>query len=461
MMAAQRMAPARCEMKVLFVAFEFPPTATAGVYRSAKFVKYLPEFGILPIVVTIDESSARDELQWPLDASLLETLPTEVVVERVPCMRRSSTSRLSEWLRAVRLQSEPVAEWWEPALRERLPRLLAQHEPEIIYVSLPPFSMASLWSKVSGEYRLPVVFDFRDAWSQWQIAPYMSKLHYRSTVEAESRCLTSAARVVCSSEQIRQDLLSLHTSISADKIVTITNGYDAEISDWSILPRLDRTASGFVIGYVGHFYYTPSARQAMMSPWWKKPPHRMLQYASRKEDWLYRSPYYFFRAVARLLQLRPQLRQRMCVRFAGDQPDWLAEQVAEFGLTDIVEFHGRLDHAQVVASQAACDCLLLTSSKVINGRDYSIAGKTYEYFASRKPILGFVTDGAQKDMLQRSGMAVICDPDRPETAAQQLSDLIDGRITLRPDSEFLSSLHRRQLSRQLADVLVSARSVNA
>ena len=62
-------------MNVLFVAFEFPPAATAGVYRSLKFAKYLPEFGVTPIVVTIDEASTRNILQWPLDASLLEDLP--------------------------------------------------------------------------------------------------------------------------------------------------------------------------------------------------------------------------------------------------------------------------------------------------------------------------------------------------------------------------------------------------
>jgi len=31
--------------RVLFIAYSYPPINTSGVYRSAKFVKYLPQFG--------------------------------------------------------------------------------------------------------------------------------------------------------------------------------------------------------------------------------------------------------------------------------------------------------------------------------------------------------------------------------------------------------------------------------
>ena len=40
-------------MKILFVAFQFPPRGGAGVHRSINFVKTLPKFGYKPIVFTI------------------------------------------------------------------------------------------------------------------------------------------------------------------------------------------------------------------------------------------------------------------------------------------------------------------------------------------------------------------------------------------------------------------------
>ncbi|HFE52934.1 MAG TPA: glycosyl transferase family 1, partial [Bacteroidetes bacterium] len=38
--------------KVLFVAYYFPPAGGSGVQRVLKFVRYLPEFGWQPVVLT-------------------------------------------------------------------------------------------------------------------------------------------------------------------------------------------------------------------------------------------------------------------------------------------------------------------------------------------------------------------------------------------------------------------------
>ena len=44
--------PDTAERSVLFVAYHFPPMRSAGVERSAKFVRYLPEFGFAPQVLS-------------------------------------------------------------------------------------------------------------------------------------------------------------------------------------------------------------------------------------------------------------------------------------------------------------------------------------------------------------------------------------------------------------------------
>ena len=336
--------------------------------------------------------------------------------------------------------------------------MIARHHPELVYVSLPPMGMGPLWSRFARDYRLPLILDLRDAWSQWQMAPYPTWAHYRLTLRLEGHCLASAARVVCTSEQTRKDLLVLHPSISADKVVTIANGYDAEIVDWSVpvVSHSGEATERYVIGYLGSFYYDPSARRAMLLPWWRKRIHQMPQYASRKEDWLYRSPYFFFRAVERLVAQRPDLRERLIIRFAGSKPDWLDEQIEQFNLEDLVEHVGYLSHEDALTFQRDCDSLLITSAKVIGADDYSIAGKTFEYFVARKPILGFVCKGAQRDMLRRSGLALILDPDDTQVSADCIADLIDGKAVLSPNRRFLEGLHRRELTGQLADVMWQA-----
>ena len=41
--------------KVLFISYLFPPVAGGGVQRSSKFVKYLPRFRWLPLVLTVKD----------------------------------------------------------------------------------------------------------------------------------------------------------------------------------------------------------------------------------------------------------------------------------------------------------------------------------------------------------------------------------------------------------------------
>jgi len=443
-------------VKILLIAFEFPPLASAGVQRSLKFAKYLAEFGIHPVVVTTDLDGFKQAIsEYPIDESLLADLPASLEIERIPFIRRKTlqTGRFHEWRRIFFSLVEDLAEQWSPEFNNAMEALVEKHQPRAIYVSLPPFCMAHLGCALAKRYNLPLILDFRDAWSQWRISPYGSWFHYWLTRRVEGQFLRLANKLVCTSNQTREDFLRVHPKIPSGKISVIPNGYDQPIDDWTL--GYNGVGPTFVIGYVGAFYYHPSSRDAMMRPWWNKRLNRMIQYSPRREDWLYRSPLFFFKAVARLLKNSPELRQRLKIRFAGTKPSWIDAQVSQFGLNDIVEFVGRLDHPSVLRFQQECDALLVTSSKVVGGKDYSIAGKTYEYFTMRKPILGFVAPGSQKELLENSGMALVCDPDNSVSSSEQLLALITGQCVFKPNVVFLQQLHRRELTHRLGDLIKS------
>jgi glycosyltransferase involved in cell wall biosynthesis len=235
----------------------------------------------------------------------------------------------------------------------------------------------------------------------------------------------------------------------------IQNGYDG------IIPALLSTGGPvvagnfFVIGYVGAFYYTPETRATVMDPWRKRPMRHWLHYSPRREDWLYRSPYYFFKAMRRMFENHPHLRDRVRVRFVGDKPGWLTEQVEENGLSEVVESLGRLSHRECLKFQANCNALLLTSVKVPGGRDYCIAGKTFEYISAGRPIIAFAAEGEQRDFLESSGTAVLCDPDDADASARALAEMINGVHSLSPNVPFLSGFHRRETARKLAEITLA------
>ena len=65
--------------RVLIITYYWPPSGGSGVQRWLKFSKYLPEFGIKPIVYTVDNGEYPAE-----DLSLQKDIHQEVEVIRQP-----------------------------------------------------------------------------------------------------------------------------------------------------------------------------------------------------------------------------------------------------------------------------------------------------------------------------------------------------------------------------------------
>lgn len=435
---------------ILFVAFEFPPLSSGGMQRSLKFVKYLPEYNINPIVITVEENDYAEVLSnYHLDPALKNEIPAGIAIERVHCPAvRKSKSRLLSWFRIYFSVTENFKKTWRKPLEQRLPEIIRKYQPAAIYVTIPPFAMVPLWLKLLGQNKIPLIIDFRDAWSQWALAPNGSYFHYQFKLRQEAAVLQKATVAVTTTKQTRNDLLRIHKTVSSEKVVVIPNGYDGALA---IKPALSVSEKKTIrIGYVGSFYYSPEARNDIFKPWWRKMPHRMPNYVPRKEDWLYRSPYFFLKAIRYMQDHYTMGDRKIEIHFAGNTPSWLKDQIKEFGLEQYCFHHGYMDHSAVITFQESCDALLLTSAKVLGCEDYSIAGKTFEYFTIGKPIIGFVCDGAQKDILEESGMSLICNPDETEQSAKEMYALFKGEKILHPDSDKLKKYHRKNTAEQLA-----------
>src|SRR5215475_7738367 len=67
--------------RILFIAYAFPPCGGAGVQRSAKFVRYLPEYGWLPTVLTVIPSSFG-----VTDNSHLNEFSDDIKIICTPCL---------------------------------------------------------------------------------------------------------------------------------------------------------------------------------------------------------------------------------------------------------------------------------------------------------------------------------------------------------------------------------------
>jgi hypothetical protein len=438
-------------INILFIAFEFPPLNRGGVYRPLAFVKYLKQYGINPVVITLDPVSFADMYDsFTTDETLGSDVIRKTTIVPVPSKKSKRRTRVGEFVSVYFSILGKEAKNWKGNYFQALPELISRYRPEAIFATVPPFSILPLVLKTANRYKLPLVLDFRDAWSQWRILPYGTRMHYWLNLELERKYLSKADAVIVTSQQTLGDFKQLHPGIPSSRFHYIQNGYDGELEKWkAVNPDKEQIS----IGYVGSFYFSPDARKQMLKPWWKKRGHRMLQYIPQRQDWLYRSPWFFFKSLQWLKKLDPVTAARIQVKFVGKSAPWLEDMIRESGLEDQVHLCGVKPHGEALVFQKECDMLLITSAKRIGGNDYSIAGKTFEYIQAQKPILAFVPAGAQKELLQKTGMALICDPDQEEDSAKDMIRLLKGEMKLEPETAFIRSLSRELLTGSLSEII--------
>ncbi len=80
-------------------------------------------------------------------------------------------------------------------------------------------------------------------------------------------------------------------------------------------------------------------------------PHKWLNYYPQNENWSYRSPKYFLLSLQNLLEKHPELKDKISFELIGNQPKWLAEMLAEYGLSENFVSHGFRTYKEVIEIQ--------------------------------------------------------------------------------------------------------------
>lgn len=441
------------KINLLFIAYQFPPLNVGGSLRPFMFSKYFPEFDVNPTIVTLHKNSFHKIYPNPkVDSSILEEI-TNNNNNNIKIVEVESESLLKKRNHIIRSKLPEVfneAYYWKRNLFTTIKKLNTTQCFDAILVTAPPFSVISLAKTIAKNYNLPLFIDMRDHWVLWVTNPYKTILHYYFEKWKEHQAFKSAEKIIVTSKVTCEDLIKLHPSIKPTKFEYLPNGFDSEIKHIDIVftPK-----EKIIIGYAGSFYYNPSSRLSILNSKKDKKWFQKLQFLPRKEDWLYRSPFFFFKIIRLLLDKHPELHNKIEIHFAGNKELWMEEMINDFSLGNIISHKGWLSKEETNTFLKECDFLLLTSSKVLNGKDYSIAGKTFDYVAIEKPIIAVVTNSAQRDILSEFKNSIIINPDEIENSKEILYKAFVKGITLKPNYSLIQSYHRRKQIEKLSKII--------
>jgi glycosyltransferase involved in cell wall biosynthesis len=437
---------------VLFLAYHFPPIGGGGVQRNAKFARYLPEFGHVPIVVTGPGSS--DDRWAPQDETLGEDVEG-IEVHRVPGPEPHSNPR-EDALRSRLLLTPRTLQWWVREATKLAVEVGREREIDLVYASLVPYATAEAAVQIAAALGTPWVADLQDPWALDEMWLYPSAAHRALDRRRMRALLRGADAIVMNTPEAAVRLERAFPELVGRRVVSIPNGFDS--ADFAGPPP-ERDDGRFRIVHAGYLHTEQGLRlQATRRM-------RRLLGGIDPIDVLPRSHVYLLQALEQLVEEDPALRESVELVLAGVTTEVDREVAA--GSSVQVTFTGYISHAESVAIMRSCDLLFLPMHELPAGRRAGLVpGKTYEYLAAERPILAAVPDGDARELLQAAGNALICRPSAVDELAAQLRGAIDrwrrGVAPPKPSRPVLAAYERRELTRQLAAVFddVAAPSVS-
>jgi hypothetical protein len=424
--------------RVAVVAYHFPPVGGAGVQRSTAFVRYLPELGYEPVVIT---GPGEQYGEWtPLDATLGAGLPTDLEVVRVagpvPADSSAMRSRAEHWLRLA----SPFTRWWREGV-VRAGGVL--RDIALVYASLSPFESAEAALELARRLGVPCVLDLRDPWALDEMLTFPTGLHHRLELDRMGRALKAADAIVMNVPEALARVRSRWPELGG-VLDVVTNGFDGADFAGAAEPP---PGEGFRIVHTGFLHTGFGHGRA------RGHAVRRLLGGTAQADPLTRSHVVLLEALDRVRRADATLGAGLELHLAG------ALSVSDRAVDGrgFVHEHGYLPHAESVRLMRSADLLFLPMHDLPPGvRATIVPGKTYEYLGATRPILAAVPDGDARDWLTELPWAHVARPTDPAAMADIVAALAARKRERGPepdgDRALVARFERRELSARLARV---------
>lgn len=389
--------------KVLVIAYYWPPAGGPGVQRWLKFVKYLPEYGIDPVVYV-----PRNAAYPIIDKDLIKQIPEGITVITSPIkepanfftgfLRKQARSisagiipeknsqsvwqRLMIWVRGNLFIPDARVLWVKPSVAF-LEDYIKEHQIKIIITTGPPHSVHLIGLQLRELLQVKWLADFRDPWTTigYHKALFLSKWAKRRHEILEAKVLQTADEIIVTSKSTRAEFL-----IKTNRPVSvITNGYDVAPAQGVSLDKK------FTLAHIG----------SLLSG---------------------RNPQVLWQVLGEMIAEEPLFQACFELHLAGAISPEVITTIKQNKLDSFCVLHGYIPHEDAVNLQQKAQVLLLIE---INSADTKciLPGKLFEYMVSGRPVLGIGPEGADiRNIMEETAIGVYADYSQKELIKKTITD---------------------------------------
>lgn len=421
--------------KALIVTYYWPPAGGPGVQRWLKFVTYLGDFNIEPVVYIPENPN------YPLlDKSLVAEIPPEIRVLKQPIFEpykvaeifsKGDSKTISSGIIAKEQEQSAIQKlmlfvrgnffipdarkfWVKPSVNY-LKSVLEKEMYDVLITTGPPHSLHLIGLELQKNLNIKWIADFRDPWTEigYHKKLKLTRSSRQKHLSLESEVLNKADHIITTSYTTKAEFESKTTR----PIRVITNGFD-KLQEESI------TSEDFEISHIG----------SLLSG---------------------RSPDILWKAIAEIVEDDPAFRNKLKIRLAGKISSEVKESIEELGLQKYLQIEGYVSHKEALKLQNRASILLLLEIDSLETRGI-IPGKIFEYFAAKRPILAIGPENweAGKMVLDTQSGTYLLFGDK-EKVKSWIKDQFyqkESQGIKRINSD-ISQYHRKELTGELADLI--------
>ena len=353
--------------KTLIITYYWPPAGGPGVQRWLKFVKYLPEFGIEPIVYCPESPN------YPIiDESLVSEIPENITILKQPikepyglaswfskgkskkissgvipkAKKQSLIEKAMLYIRGNYFIPDARKNWIQPSVAF-LSNYIKEHQIETIITTGPPHSLHVIGLQLKEELDINWIADFRDPWTTigYHKDLKLTESSKAKHINLEQNVLNTADEIVVTSNHTKNEFQTK----TKQPISVITNGYDTH----SV--RVEGKDELFTLSHIG----------SLLSE---------------------RNPEVLWETLSELIEENENFSKAFKLQLIGVVSDDVIESIHKNGLKNHVNVVGYVSHDEALKFQMQSQLLLLIE---INSEETKaiIPGKVFEYLISETPIL--------------------------------------------------------------------------
>ncbi|MFD2938907.1 glycosyltransferase family 4 protein [Flavobacterium notoginsengisoli] len=424
------------QKKLLIITYYFPPAGGPGVQRWLKFIKYLPEFDVQPIVYVPENPT------YPIvDEGLVSEISDKVIVlknkiwepyQLASIFSKNKTKKISSgifpqkkkqtfldktflWVRGNLFIPDARVFWVKPSV-SYLEKYIQENNIDTIVTSGPPHSLHLIGLELQKKLNVKWFADFRDPWTTigyhkaLRLSSYAEKKHK----SLEHKVLNTADEIIVTSKTTKTEF----EAITNKPITVITNGYDVETVE------KQTPDSKFTLAHIGSFLSD-------------------------------RNPPFLWEVLVELLQEVSGFKSHLEIKLIGAVSQEVLDAIKEHKLNDHLNLVGYVSHKEAVAHQRKSQVLLLIE---INSEDTKsiIPGKLFEYMVSNRPIIAIGPQGSDfADIVTQTNTGVFFDYSEKAKLKSVILDFFNQFLEgkLQAHGIGLQQYSRKNLTKQLAQLI--------